>query len=400
MNYLESFRISFTNLASNKTRSLLTMSGVIIGVMSIVLLISIIAGTQSQLNEEIKSIGSNVFMVFPGSNEKSQGHNTPYVINKLNLKNVSSLETSSSYGVKVAPAFLMMKQPVKYKNESRDVMMVAGVTEKFVEVRNWKVAAGRNFRPEDMDASRKVAVVGQTVIDDIFRGANPIGKDITIAGRKFRVVGVTEKKGRTMGQDNDDLVALPITTAHEIFGSSRVDQVLLKVPDPENLDKAVSETKRLLARDMDKDDFTVSTQGELLSTFNTMMGVLSIVMGCIAGISLLVGGIGIMNIMLVTVRERTREIGIRKAVGAAFYDILAQFMVEAIVIAVLGGILGILLSVGIIAAAGPFIPFPLKASTPAIIIAFIFSSLTGIFFGTYPAVKAAKTDPIVALRYE
>lgn len=400
MNYLESFKISFTNLLSNKMRSLLTMLGVIIGVMSIVLLISIIAGTQAQLTEEIKSIGSNTLMVFPGSSEKSQGHPMPYVINKLTMKNVMALETQSSYGVQAAPVFLQMKTPVKYKNDVRDVMMTAGVTEKFMNIRNWQVAEGRNFRPEDLTSARKVAVIGQTVIDDIFRGANPMDKDIIIAGRKLRVVGITEKKGRTMGQDNDDLVAMPITTAHEIFGSSKIDQVLLKVPDPANIDKAVAETKRILQRDMDPEDFTVTTMGEILTTFNTMMGVLSVVMGCVAGISLLVGGIGIMNIMLVTVKERTREIGIRKALGATFYDILSQFMVEAIVIAFLGGFLGVLVSVGTIAAAGPFVPFPLRASMPAIIIAFVFSSITGIFFGTYPAVKAAKTDPILALRYE
>jgi len=195
-------------------------------------------------------------------------------------------------------------------------------------------------------------------------------------------------------------VAIPITTMHNMTGTTVINQILLKIPDPKNVDKAVAETKRILLKEMDKEDFSVTTQAEMLQMFNTFAGILSVVMGCVASISLFVGGIGIMNIMLVTVKERTREIGIRKAVGASFWDILEQFIVESVVVAVAGGAVGILIASSLILAVGPFIPFHLKVSMPAVIISFVFSSLTGIFFGTYPAVKAARTDPIIALRYE
>jgi len=203
-----------------------------------------------------------------------------------------------------------------------------------------------------------------------------------------------------MGQDNDDIVLIPITTMHNLNGNNTVNQILFKVPDPINLSKSVLETKRILLREMEKEDFSVNTTGEMLQMFNTFANILGVVMGCVAGISLFVGGIGIMNIMLVTVKERTREIGIRKAVGASFKDILEQFIVEAVVISVSGGLLGIIISSALIIGVGPFLPFHLKVSPTAVIISFIFSSLTGIFFGTYPAVKAAKIDPIIALRYE
>lgn len=407
MNFTESFSISLRNLRTNKIRSFLTMLGIIIGVMSIVLLISIIAGTQAKIEGEINSMGSNVLQLVPGNSEEMHGPPGTFTVNKLKLSQVELLEAKSSYAIKACPVFLTMGATVKYKRKSRNTTIVAGTGAGFPYVRNWNVAEGNYFRDEDVKASRKICVVGDTLVRDLYGGVNPIGKEIFINGKKLLIIGVTEKKGKTFGQDSDDILALPITTAQEILGASTINQILIKVPEPRNTYKAMNEIKRQMLTQMDKEDFSINSQSELLKTFGSFAAILNVVMGCVAGISLFVGGIGIMNIMLVTVKERTREIGIRKAVGAKSRDILLQFITEAVFLAVTGGLTGIILAFILISAANPLqkifldsVVVPLKANPTSVVLAFIFSSAVGIFFGTYPAVKAAKTDPIIALRYE
>lgn len=407
MNFTESFSISLRNLRTNKIRSFLTMLGIIIGVMSIVLLISIIAGTQAKIEGEINSMGSNVLQLVPGNSEEMHGPPGTFTVNKLKLSQVELLEAKSSYAIKACPVFLTMGATVKYKRKSRNTTIVAGTGAGFPYVRNWNVAAGNYFRDEDVKASRKICVVGDTLVRDLYGGVNPIGKEIFANGKKLLIIGVTEKKGKTFGQDSDDILALPITTAQEILGASTINQILIKVPEPRNTYKAMNEIKRQMLTQMDKEDFSINSQSELLKTFGSFAAILNVVMGCVAGISLFVGGIGIMNIMLVTVKERTREIGIRKAVGAKSRDILLQFITEAVFLAVTGGLTGIILAFILISAANPLqkifldsVVVPLKANPTSVVLAFIFSSAVGIFFGTYPAVKAAKTDPIIALRYE
>lgn len=407
MNFTESFSISLRNLRTNKIRSFLTMLGIIIGVMSIVLLISIIAGTQAKIEGEINSMGSNVLQLVPGNSEEMHGPPGTFTVNKLKLSQVELLEAKSSYAIKACPVFLTMGATVKYKRKSRNTTIVAGTGAGFPYVRNWNVAEGNYFREEDVKASRKICVVGDTLVRDLYGGINPIGKEIFVNGKKLLIIGVTEKKGKTFGQDSDDILALPITTAQEILGASTINQILIKVPEPRNTYKAMNEVKRQMLTQMDKEDFSINSQSELLKTFGSFAAILNVVMGCVAGISLFVGGIGIMNIMLVTVKERTREIGIRKAVGAKSRDILVQFITEAVFLAVTGGLTGIILAVILISAANPLqkifldsVVVPLKANPTSVVLAFIFSSAVGIFFGTYPAVKAAKTDPIIALRYE
>lgn len=400
MNIIESFKIALNSLRTNKMRSLLTMLGIIIGVMMIILLVSVITGTKAKIEGEITSIGSNIFVVFPGNLDMGSGPPGAYVVNKLRLRHLDLLESRSSYGAKACPEYDMMGVLVKYKRESRKSTILMGTYDNMPDIYNWKVEEGNFFRKEDEVAARRVVLIGETVRKDFFSGGSPVGKEIIVKGTKFRVIGLMSSKGNMFGMDMDDIIVMPITTAQNLAGSNEIHQITLKVPDAKNVDKAVAETKRILKMEMEEKDFTANSQGEMLNTFNTFANVLSIVTGAIAGISLLVGGIGIMNIMLVTVTERTREIGIRKSVGATFYDIMLQFIVESVFVSVLGGLIAIILSLLIIFAIAPYMPFPLKASMTSIVIAFGFSSFVGIFFGTYPAIKAARTDPIVALRFE
>jgi len=352
-------------------------------------------------------MGSNVLQIVPGNADEMSGPpGAGFTVNKLKLSHIDMLEGKSSYAIKACPVFITLGATVKYKRKSRNTTMVAGTGYSFPYIRNWNVAEGTYFRDEDVKASRRICVVGDTVVRDLYGGITPIGKEIYVNGKKLLIIGTTEKKGKTFGQDQDDLLAMPITTAQEILGASTINQIIIKVPDPKNTAKAMNEIKRQMLTQMDKEDFSLNSQSELLKTFGSFAAILNVVMGCVASISLFVGGIGIMNIMLVTVKERTREIGIRKAVGAKSGDILTQFITEAVFLSITGGVIGIVLAIAVISAANPLqklildsVVVPLKANPTSIIIAFVFSSLVGIFFGTYPAVKAARTDPIIALMY-
>ncbi|MFH1825458.1 MAG: ABC transporter permease [Candidatus Firestonebacteria bacterium] len=401
MRIVEGFNIVFNSLKSNKIRSLLTVSGVIIGVMAIILLVSVITGTKAKIEGEIISFGSNSFVIFPGNFDMS-GYPGINVVNKLKERHIDLLEARSSYGVIACPEYDLMGIVVKYKRESRKSSMVIGVYANMPEVYNWKIAQGNFFKQEDVNVGRKTVVIGETIVKDFFPSgnANAIGKEISVKGIKFRIIGILESKGKMFDMDMDDIVVMPITTAHNLIGSTEIHQITLKVPNAKDVNKAVLETKRILKMEMEEKDFTVQSQSEMLGLFNTFANVLSVVTGVIAGISLLVAGIGIMNIMLVTVTERIKEIGLRKAVGATFYNILLQFLIESITITISGGLIGIILSIIIISTISPYVPFPLKASISSIILAFSFSTAIGVFFGVYPAVKAARIDPIVALKYE
>lgn len=286
----------------------------------------------------------------------------------------------------------------RYQSEMR-FTVAAAVSPDFPKARNFPVDRGYFFRQAQYEGARRVCVLGQTVVEDLFGSADPLGKRVTLDNQAFKVIGVMASKGQFMGTDFDDTIFIPFTTAAQVFGAEKVSYILVKASEAGDIGRVEREIEQVLTRRLEEDGFTVLAQGEILNVFQTVLGTLTLMLGGIAGISLLVGGIGIMNIMLVSVTERTSEIGLRKAVGVRTWDILSQFLVESVTLSIMGGGFGVL--VGYLSSVG--INRFLVASQVtwwSVGLAFIFSSLVGIFFGVYPAYKAAKVEPVVALRYE
>ncbi|MDO8886666.1 ABC transporter permease [Candidatus Oleimmundimicrobium sp.] len=401
MNILESFKVAIDSLLSNKMRSMLTMLGIIIGVSAVILLVSIGSGVQADISGQIMGLGSNIAMVMPGKIEMGPGDSGgPFggeVVNKLEAEHAEDIKNGTQHVKNVLPTISGVVS-VKYGNLSRTADLT-GTTPEYPIAKNSPVEKGRFFTETDVEGLKRVCTIGQTVAEDFFGFRDPIGEKITISGQKFTVIGVMSKKGAGgMGMDMDNQVFIPVTVAQRILGTKNVSMILVQAKSQEDMDLAIKETERVLLKKLDENDFTVLAQEELLSTFQSMMGTLTLMLGGIAGISLLVGGIGIMNIMLVSVTERTREIGIRKAVGARTFDILSQFVIEAITLSVVGGVLGIIFGAVGSVVLGQFLPSSITFWSIAL--AFLFSFAVGIFFGVYPAFKASKLDPIEALRSE
>jgi putative ABC transport system permease protein len=288
---------------------------------------------------------------------------------------------------------------VKSGSESMNTVMIAGITANYAETAGQTVEFGNNLTEAQVDSGKKVALIGNTVADELFGGSNAIGRKITIEGQKFTVIGQAKPKGSIMGMDQDKLVAIPITIAQRLFSVDTIDEMIVKVVDENSVDLAKADVIKTLEKYVKKEDFMVSSQQQMLEQLQGISTAISLALGGIASISLLVGGIGIMNIMLVSVTERTKEIGIRKAVGAKTYNILMQFTIEAATISVIGGLIGTLLSLGIsmmLKSSG----VPSEVSIVSIIVAFLFSAGIGVFFGAYPAFKASRLSPIEALRHE
>ncbi|HEY0602869.1 MAG TPA: ABC transporter permease [Herpetosiphonaceae bacterium] len=410
MGVWESVRIALESLRSNKLRTFLTMLGIIIGVWSVVSLISIGNGAQRAITDQVEGIGTNLLSVVPGSQRRgpgSQAGNT-----ELTLDDVEAIRRSVPELDYVTPMF-QGSAKIDGGDISQDVQ-VTGAEADYAIVRNLKVARGQ-FVTEDMDASaRNVVVLGGGISEDIFGSSDPIGQSVRLKGQSMKVVGVLEKTG---GLGNEDsAVYVPLNTGYKfLFGgrattaaSYQVSAIMLQARTADEIDLAQRKTEQLMRRrhaldDSGKDDdFTVFSQASLLSTFNTVTTTLTVFLGAIAGISLFVGGIGVMNIMLVSVTERTKEIGLRKAVGAKRRDILRQFLIEALVMSILGGLIGLLLGYGTASLIGYLFA---EYITPvvtlgAVMLAVGFSAAVGLFFGIYPAVRAARLNPIQALRYE
>lgn len=401
MNMVESFNVSFEAIKLNKVRSGLTMLGVIIGVMAVILLISIGEGARRYIYEELGSLGTNLLIVAPGKTATKGGFHPPVAgtVRKLVYDDALALRKRATYLTDAVP-IMFATGKIKYFNLSRDTSIV-GCTEEYFRVRNLNIEIGTFISSIDVDAKRKVIVLGKTVKRELFGDANPLGKMVTLNDARYRVIGIMEKKGVALGFDIDDIVFIPTTSAQELFDTDSLFQIITKVGRAEDIGKAEEQIKEILIKKHNnKEDFTLVSQDEMISVMGKVLNIMTGVLGGIAGISLLVGGIGIMNIMLVSVKERTREIGLRKAVGAKKRDILLQFLIEAISLSLTGGLIGIGFGIGIALLIPRFTFLPTMVSLWSVMIAFLFSAAVGIFFGVYPARKAATLDPIQALRYE
>ena len=402
MDIIEIIKVSKDSLMSNKVRSFLTMLGVIIGVAAVILLVSIGEGARTYIHRELGNLGTNILIVVPGKTSAKGGFHPPEAstVRKLIYDDALLIKRRAKH-VDDAVPLMFGSAKVKYLNQSRD-NSIAGSTETYFSIRNLKVDSGRFITGSEVDAKRKVCVLGRTVKRDLFGDKNALGALISIGDSKYRVVGVMEKKGVTLGIDFDDIVFIPTTAAQELFDTDRLFNITIKVKSANELHEAIEEIRQILIkRHAGKEDFTVMSQDEMLGVMTKILNIMTAVLAGIAAISLVVGGIGIMNIMLVSVRERTREIGIRKALGAKNSDILLQFLVESMTLSIIGGTGGILFAGTVSFIIPYFIEFlPTQLELWSIVLAFLFSAAVGIFFGVYPARKASLYDPITALRYE
>ena len=402
MRFIEFIRLAITSIIENRLRSFLTMLGIMIGVGSVILLISLTTGFREYLVKQFMGIGTNLIIISPGKTEtKGIGHPGFEGVQKMTIgdtvalrRNATALEEVSSITVGTAD--------VHYMDRERRAMII-GTDEAFIKVINIGVDSGGFFTADDVNASRRVCTIGYTVKNELFGGKNPLGEILKIGGSGFRVIGIMEKKGTFMGTDDfDDVVYIPVPAAQSLFNTDRLFGIRAKARSAVMINEAKEQAGVILKkRHNNKEDFTILTQGSLLSSLESILQALSTVLAGIAAISLLVGGIGIMNIMLVSVRERTREIGIRKAVGATRRDILFQFLIESTMLSLFGGIVGILIAFAGGVILSRFLPQMPPVMEPWVVgLATVFSGSVGIFFGVYPAYRAAHQDPIEALRYE
>lgn len=406
MNLWDSIQVALEGIAANKMRSALTMLGIIIGVGAVIAMLSIANGAKKQMMSNIQAMGTNVLFVQAGSMRRGMGpHQGAGSAQSLTLEDADAILKQCPSVEKVAPEVDSAAQ-LKYKNQNTNTQ-ITGTTADYPAIRNYQMQAGRFFNSREVRASAKVAILGPSTAKELFgEGLSPVGKDIRIKGIRFRVIGMTASKGSQGGfGDPDDVVFIPISTAmRRLFGLDNIRSISVQARSMQLMDQVTTEITNLLRKrhrlaDSAEDDFGIFTQSDMMQMANAVSGTMTALLGGIACVSLLVGGIGIMNIMLVSVTERTREIGIRKALGARRHDIAMQFLVEALVLSLCGGVLGIVLGFGLSSVARLLNIEPV-VTMQSIILAFAFSAGIGVIFGFYPAQKAAQLDPIDALRYE
>ncbi|HIX04134.1 MAG TPA: ABC transporter permease [Candidatus Odoribacter faecigallinarum] len=406
MNFANLFRIAFRALGNNKMRGFLTMLGIIIGVASVITMLAIGQGSKRSIRAQIEEMGSNMIMIHPGADRRGGVRLDPSEMETLKQEDYNSIVNETRYVAACSPSVSSSGQAIYGANNYPTT--IYGINEDYMEIRRYNVAEGEMFSEDDIMNSAKVCVIGTTIVDNLFtNGENPVGQVIRFGKIPFQVVGVLESKGyNTMGMDQDDLILAPYTTIQKrVLAITHFQSFFCSAITEEYTEQAEEEIASLLRRNhklgaMDEDDFNIRSQQELSTMMNSTSDMMTVLLACIAGISLLVGGIGIMNIMYVSVTERTREIGLRMSIGAKGRDILAQFLIEAILISVTGGIIGVLLGIGAAWIVNVVAKWPVFVEWYSVILSFAVCTVTGIFFGWYPAQKASNLDPIEAIRYE
>ena len=412
MNYTNLLKIALRAIAANKLRAFLTALGIIIGVASVITMLAIGQGSKRSIQANIAEMGSNMIMIHPGADMRGGVRQDASAMETLKLTDYESIKDECNYIKGISPMVSKSGQWIYGNNNTPS--SIYGVNQDYLEIRQLSVSDGEVFTEADIKSSAKVCILGQTVVDNLFPdGADPIGKVVRFNSIPFRVIGVLKKKGyNSMGMDQDDLALAPYTTVMKrILAQTYLGSIQCSAVTEGVTDKATEQITTILRRnhklkdatetiEADADDFNIRSQEELASMMNSTTDMLTILLGCVAGISLIVGGIGIMNIMYVSVTERTREIGLRMSVGARGIDILNQFLIEAVLLSVTGGLIGVFLGVGASYAVNLIVHWPIYIQLWSIIMSFAVCTFTGVFFGWYPAKKAAQLDPIEAIRYE
>jgi len=407
MNLTATLRVAFKALVRNKVRSLLTTLGIIVGIAAVIAMLAVGKGASMMIQDQIASMGSNLLVVYPGTNVLAGLRSGAGAVRTLTVEDSEAILRECPYIDTLSPVIRGAAQIV-YQDQNWSAR-IEGTSADYLEVRNWELAGGEFFGEAEVRSAARVAVVGQTVVKNLFAGDDPVGKTIRIRNMLFRVIGVLEPKGSTAwGMDQDDAIVIPWVTVRRVLQNSTfndVHQILIKLKSADLSDEAAKDIYALIRQRHHlppgmANDFNVMGMDEITDTVSKVSKVMAALLTVIASISLMVGGIGIMNIMLVSVTERTREIGLRMAMGARRQDILLQFLVEAMVLASLGGLLGTALGAGAAQIISSTNHWPILISPAYVILALVFSGAVGIFFGFYPAWRASKLDPIEALRYE
>ena len=387
-------------------RGFLTMLGIIIGVASVITMLAIGQGSKRSIQAQISEMGSNMIMIHPGADVRGGVRQDASAMETLKLQDYEDIVDETRFVSAVSPSVNSSGQAIYGANNAPTT--VYGISPDYLEIRRYKVEDGDMFTEQDIQTAAKVCVVGKTVVDNLFPdGSNPVGKVIRFQKLPFRIVGVLESKGyNSMGMDQDDLILAPYTTIQKkVLAITHLQGITCSALKEEYTDQAIDEISEILRRnhklkESDDDDFTIRSQQELSTMLTSTTDMMTVLLAAVAGISLLVGGIGIMNIMYVSVTERTREIGLRMSIGAKGIDILAQFLIESILISVTGGLIGVVFGVGAALVVNGVAHFPIYIQPWSVILSFAVCTVTGVFFGWYPAKKAAQLDPIEAIRYE
>ena len=406
MNTTNLLKIALRALANNKLRGFLTMLGIIIGVASVITMLAIGQGSKRSIQAQISEMGSNMIKIQPGADMRGGVRQDASAMETLKLQDYEDIVNETRYVSATSPSVNSSGQAIYGANNAPTT--VYGISPDYMEIRRYEVEDGDMFSDQDVQTAAKVCVIGKTVVDNLFPGGeNPVGRVIRFQKLPFRVVGVLKSKGyNSMGMDQDDLILAPYTTIQKkILAITHLQGITCSALKEEYTDQAIDEISEILRRnhrlrETDDDDFTIRSMQELSTMLTSTTDIMTTLLAAVAGISLLVGGIGIMNIMYVSVTERTREIGLRMSIGAKGMDILAQFLIESILISVTGGLIGVLFGVGAALIVNVVAHFPIYIQPWSVLLSFVVCTVTGVFFGWYPAKKAAQLDPIEAIRYE